>query len=402
MPDGKSRAAGVGMLLSRLSRLWRDEAAHAVVVQLLVVAAVFGTIAWLIGNVAANFAALDKTFGFDFLWELPANYDINQTLIEYTNRDSHLAAAVVGLINTALVALVGVALATVLGFVLGAMRLSENWLISRLAAVYVEFTRNTPVLLLILLWHGIIINTLPLPRQAISIGDAAFLSNRGFYIPRPIFESGAWIVAAALVAGVAAVALIYRRARRVRDATGRQLPAGWLSAAAVVLPTGLAFFATGVPISFELPELRGFNYRGGLYLIPEFVALTWALAFYTSGFIAENVRAGILAVHKGQTEAARSLGLRPNRVLTLVTLPQALRVIVPPLTSSYLDLTKNSSLAIAIGYMDLVATLGGITLNQTGREMECMILVMIVYLAISLGISVFMNWYNRRVRLVER
>ena len=385
-----------------LSRLWRDEAAHAVVVQLLVVAAVFGTIAWLIGNVAANFAALDKTFGFDFLWELPANYDINQTLIEYTNRDSHLRAAVVGLVNTALVALVGIAVATVLGFVLGAMRLSENWLVSRLAAVYVEFTRNTPVLLLILLWHGIIINTLPLPRQAISIGDAAFLSNRGFYIPRPIFESGAWIVAAALVAGVAAVALIYRRARRVRDATGRQLPAGWLSAAAVVLPTGLAIFATGVPVSFELPELRGFNYRGGLYLIPEFVALTWALAFYTSGFIAENVRAGILAVHKGQTEAARSLGLRPNRVLTLVTLPQALRVIVPPLTSSYLDLTKNSSLAIAIGYMDLVATLGGITLNQTGREMECMILVMIVYLAISLGISVFMNWYNSRVRLVER
>ncbi len=385
-----------------LSRLWRDEAAHAVVVQLLVVAAVFGTIAWLIGNVAANFAALDKTFGFDFLWQLPANYDINQTLIEYTNRDSHLRAAVVGLVNTALVALVGIAVATVLGFVLGAMRLSENWLISRLAAVYVEFTRNTPVLLLILLWHGIIINTLPLPRQAISIGDAAFLSNRGFYVPRPIFESGAWIVAVALVVGVAAVALIYRRARRVRDATGRQLPAGWLSAAAVVLPTGLAFFATGVPISFELPELRGFNYRGGLYLIPEFVALTWALAFYTSGFIAENVRAGILAVHKGQTEAARSLGLRPNRVLTLVTLPQALRVIVPPLTSSYLDLTKNSSLAIAIGYMDLVATLGGITLNQTGREMECMILVMIVYLAISLGISVFMNWYNSRVRLVER
>ena len=397
---GETRVAARGGMF--LSRLWRDEAAHAIVIQLLVVAAVFGTIAWFIGNVAANFAALDKTFGFDFLWELPANYDINQTLIEYTNRDTHLRAAVVGLINTAFVALVGVALATVLGFVVGAMRLSENWLVSRLAAVYVEFTRNTPVLLLILLWHGIIINTLPLPRQAISIGDAAFLSNRGFYIPRPIFESGAWIVAAALIAGVAATVLTYRHARRVRDATGRQLPAGLISAAAIVLPTGLAFFATGVPISFELPELRGFNYQGGLYLIPEFVALTWALAFYTSGFIAENVRAGILAVDKGQTEAARSLGLRPNRVLTLVTLPQALRVIVPPLTSSYLDLTKNSSLAIAIGYMDLVATLGGITLNQTGREMECMILVMIVYLAISLGISVFMNWYNSRVRLVER
>ena len=386
----------------RLSLLWRDEEVRGVTIQILVVFGFFAVVAWLISNVVANFAALDKTFGFDFLWELSANYDINQTLIEYNNQDTHLRAALVGLINTGLVAVVGVALATVLGFVVGALRLSDNWLVSRLAYVYVEFTRNSPVLLLILLWHGIIINTLPHPRQALTIGESVFLSNRGFYVPRPVFEDGSWIVAAALLVGVALAFAVFAHARRVQNDTGRQLPVGWISAAVVILPPATAFAATGAPLSFEVPVLRGFNFSGGLYLIPEFVALTWALAFYTSGFIAENVRAGILAISRGQTEAAQSLGLRPNRVLSLVILPQALRVIIPPLTSSYLDLTKNSSLAIAIGYMDLVATLGGITLNQTGREMETMILVMLIYLALSLAISLFMNWYNARVRLVER
>ena len=386
----------------RLSLLWRDEDVRGVVIQLLVVLGFFAVVAWLISNVVANFAALDKTFGFDFLWELPANYDINQTLIEYSNRDTHLRASFVGLLNTILVAVVGIALATVLGFLVGALRLSENWLVSRLAYVYVEFTRNSPVLLLILLWHGIIINTLPHPRQALTIGESVFLSNRGFYVPRPIFEDGSWIVAAALLVAVAVAFAVFAHARRVQNATGRQLPAGWISTAVIVVLPAAAFAAAGAPLSFEVPALRGFNFSGGLYLIPEFVALTWALAFYTSGFIAENVRAGILAIDRGQTEAAQSLGLRPNRVLSLVILPQALRVIIPPLTSSYLDLTKNSSLAIAIGYMDFVATLGGITLNQTGREMECMILVMLVYLALSLAIAWFMNWYNARVRLVER
>ncbi len=375
---------------------------RGVVIQVLVVLAVLALVAWMIGNVAANFAVLDKTFGFDFLWRLPANYDINLALIEYNNRDTHLRAALVGLINTGLVAVIGIILATVLGFLVGIFRLSDNWLVSRIAYVYVEFTRNTPVLLLILLWHGIIIHMLPHPRQAIAVGDAAFLSNRGFYVPRPVFEDGSGWAVLALVAALAAVFLVRRHVRRVRDATGRQLPGGWISAALIVGLPGLAFVAAGVPLSFELPAFQGFNFHGGLYLIPEFVALTWALAFYTSGFIAENVRAGILATDKGQIEAAQSLGLPRRRVLSLVILPQALRVIIPPLTSSYLDLTKNSSLAIAIGYMDLVATLGGITLNQTGREMEAMILVMLVYLAISLSISVFMNWYNRRVRLVER
>ena len=380
--------------------LWRDEALRAIALQVLVIVAVFAAAAWLIGNVAANFAALDKTFGFGFLWELPANYDINQKLIDYNNQNTHLRAALVGLINTALVAVVGISLATVLGFFVGAMRLSDNWLVSRLAYFYVEFTRNTPVLLLILLWHGILINTLPHPRQAISLGDSFFLSNRGFYVARPVFDTGFSVAGAVLAAGLLGIWLVYRQGRRAREVTRinqRVFRYG------MVLIIGLAvvvYAAVGAQMTVERPVLRGFNFQGGLTLIPEFVALTWALAFYTSGFIAENVRAGILAIDRGQTDAARALGLTPRRTMKLVILPQAMRVIIPPLTSSYLDLIKNSSLAIAIGYMDLVATLGGITLNQTGREMEAMLLVMLVYLTISLTLAGFMNWYNRRVRLV--
>ena len=380
--------------------LWRDEALRAIALQVLVIVAVFAAAAWLIGNVAANFAALDKTFGFGFLWELPANYDINQKLIDYNNQNTHLRAALVGLINTALVAVVGIILATVLGFFVGAMRLSDNWLVSRLAYFYVEFTRNTPVLLLILLWHGILINTLPHPRQAISLGDSFFLSNRGFYVPRPAFDAGFAVAGAVLAVGLLGIWLVYRRGRQAREATKRNQRAIRYGMVFVIGLAAVVYAAAGAQITVERPVLRGFNFQGGLTLIPEFVALTWALAFYTSGFIAENVRAGILAVDRGQTDAARALGLTPRRTMKLVVLPQAMRVIIPPLTSSYLDLIKNSSLAIAIGYMDLVATLGGITLNQTGREMEAMLLVMLVYLTISLTIAGFMNWYNRRVRLV--
>lgn len=381
------------------SSLWRDETFRAVGIQVLVVLIFFGVLGWLIANVAANFAALDKTFGFGFLWKLPAGYDINQTLIAYTNQNSHLRAALVGLINTGLVAVVGIVLATMLGVAVGVMRLSGNWLVSRLAYVYVEFTRNTPVLLLILLWHGIIINTLPHPRQALDLGGSVFLSNRGFYLPAPVFQDGFEIVAGAFFAGIAGAWLLYRRGSGTRINRPRRLACGL---ALVLAATAIAYAVAGGSVALDRPALRGFNFQGGLTLIPEFVALTWALAFYTSGFIAENVRAGILAVDRGQTDAARALGLTEHRAMRLVILPQAMRVIVPPLTSSYLDLMKNSSLAIAIGYMDLVATLGGITLTQTGREMETMLLVMLIYLLVSLSIAGLMNLYNRRTRLVER
>lgn len=383
------------------SRVWRDESLRGTLIQVLAMAAFFATAAWLLGNVAANFAALDKTFGFGFLG-LPANYDINQSLIEYSSQDTHLRAAVVGLINTLLVAAIGVVIATVVGLIVGIMRLSDNWLVAKIAYLFVEFTRNTPVLLLILLAHGIIINVLPHPRRALALGDSVFLSNRGMFVPRPVLEAGSLLVVLAFLAGLTAIWLLRRRARALQAQTGRRI--GWFlpGMGALAALTGGAFLVTGAPVGFEVPALRGFNYSGGMTLLPELVALTGALGIYTAGFVAEIVRGGVLSVDTGQTEAARALGLPERRVMSLVILPQALRVIVPPLTSEYLSLAKNSSLAIAIGYMDLMATLGGITLNQTGREVEAMILVMLVYLAISLAIAMFMNWYNRRVRIVGR
>jgi general L-amino acid transport system permease protein len=385
--------------MSYLNSIWRNEQSRGILIQIFVLAGFFALFSWLISNVISNFAALNKGFGFDFLM-LPAGYDINQTLIEYTNRSTHLRAAIVGLLNTFLVAAVGVVLATLLGFLLGVARLSRNWLVSKLAYIYIEFTRNVPVLLHILLWHGIIINTMPHPRNALTIGDVLFLTNRGLYVPKPIAETGIWLVWLGFVAALFFSVGFARYARVRQRQSGVQLPVFRVNLAICILLPLLAFFAAGQPISLNFPALKGFNFRGGIQLPPEFVALTFALSIYTAAFIGEIVRAGIIAVDKGQREAAEAIGLRPSQVMNEVILPQARRIIIPPLTSQYLNLTKNSSLAIAIGYMDIVATLGGITLNQTGREMETMLMVMGIYLIISLLISAFMNWYNSRVRLV--
>ena len=387
--------------MSYLNSIWRNEQSRGILIQIFVLAGFFALFSWLISNVISNFAALNKGFGFDFLM-LPAGYDINQTLIEYTNRSTHLRAAIVGLLNTFLVAAVGVVLATLLGFLLGVARLSRNWLVSKLAYIYIEFTRNVPVLLHILLWHGIIINTMPHPRNALTIGDVLFLTNRGLYVPKPIAETGIWLVWLGFVAALFFSVGFARYARVRQRQSGVQLPVFRVNLAICILLPLLAFFAAGQPISLNFPALKGFNFRGGIQLPPEFVALTFALSIYTAAFIGEIVRAGIIAVDKGQREAAEAIGLRPSQVMNEVILPQARRIIIPPLTSQYLNLTKNSSLAIAIGYMDIVATLGGITLNQTGREMETMLMVMGIYLIISLLISAFMNWYNSRVRLVGR
>ena len=387
--------------MDTLTRIWRHEESRAVVIQILVIAAVFGSFGWLISNLVTNFAALNKNFGFDFLLQ-PAGYDINQYLIEYTNRSSHLRAAIVGLLNTFLVAIFGIVLATIMGVILGIIRLSNNWLARNLTYWYIEFTRNVPILLHILLWHGIIINTLPHPKRALAFGDVSFLTNRGFYVPKPIAEAGIEVVYLAIVAAITFAVFFTRYARKVQSETGKQLPVFWTNLGVLFAVPVVVYLLAGSPLSFDIPALKGFNFKGGMHLLPEFVALTFALAIYTAAFIAENVRAGILAIHKGQREAAEALGLRPGKVMRLVILPQARRVIIPPLTSQYLNLTKNSSLAIAIGYMDLVATLGGITLNQTGREIETMMLVMGMYLLISLTISAGMNWYNNAVKLVDR
>ena len=387
---------------SLIARLWRNQETRAVILQILTLAIVFALVAFVLRNVAVNLEAIGKEFSFDFL-TAPAAYDITfSPFIDYTSRDSHLLAATVGILNTLLVAVCGVIAATLLGVTMGILRLSRNWLVNRIVYVFLEFTRNVPVLLHILLVHGIVVTTFPAPREAIGFGDTVFISNRGFYVPAPVFEWGMGIVAAVLVIAIVAALAFRRWARRVQTETGKIYPVFWICSGIVAGATAIAFLVMGAPMSWEVPALKGFNFQGGMALKPEFLALWLALTYYTACFIAEIVRSGILAVSHGQTEAAYALGLRPNRNLQLVVLPQALRIIIPPLVSQYLNLTKNSSLAIAIGYMDIVATIGGISLMQTGKEMETMTIVIGVYLVLSLVISAFMNWFNRSIRYKER
>ena len=387
---------------SALARLWSNKETRSLLLQTATLVVVLTMAALVLRNVVINLEAIGKDFSFDFL-SAPAAYDITfSPFLDYSSRDTHLRAAAVGILNTLLVAVCGIAAATVLGVTMGIMRLSRNWLINRMVYVFLEFARNVPVLLHILLVHGIIVTTMPPPRSAIDLGGTAFVSNRGFFVPSPVFEEGSGIVGAVLVIAIAAAILFRRWAKRVQTETGRIYPVFWTCTAIVLGATALAFLLAGMPLSWEIPELKGFNFQGGMALKPEFLALWLALSYYTSCFIAEIVRAGILAVSHGQTEASYALGLRPNRTLQLVILPQALRIIVPPLVSQYLNITKNSSLAIAIGYMDVVATIGGISLMQTGKEMETMIIVLGVYLLFSLIISAFMNWFNRSIRFRER
>ena len=386
---------------SLLYRIFNDKETRSVAIQVLTISLLFAFFFYIIRNAVINLEAIGKGYSFSFLWE-PASYDISQRLIEYDSRSTHMRAMFVGILNTILVAFCGIILATVVGFVLGVARLSHNWLINRVVYVYIEYVRNVPVLLHILMVHGMIINTLPRPKDAINIEDTFFLSNRGFYVPKPLFEPAMWAVFIAFVIGVGFSIWFSRYAKKVQDATGKIYPVVWISLGAVILFPILVYLVVGQPITLEYAVLKGFNYKGGLVLRPEFLALTLALALYTAAFIAEIVRAGIQAISHGQTEASYALGIRPNRTMRLIIIPQALRVIIPPLSSQYLNLTKNSSLAIAIGYMDIVGTIGGVSLNQTGREMECMTIVLLLYLSFSLSISAFMNWYNKKMKLVER
>ncbi|MEK9752939.1 MAG: amino acid ABC transporter permease [Rhodospirillaceae bacterium] len=399
--QSKAAASGASAGGNGLLRLWNDKEARSVIFQIMTVVGVFAFLGFIGTNAIANLERVGKTFSFDFLG-FPASYDINQHLIEYTSQSTHMRAGLVGLLNTLLVAGCGVVLASILGFILGVLRLSHNWLITRIVYVFIEFTRNVPVLLHILLIHGLIVHSLPQPRQAISLGDEIFLSNRGFFIPKPIFHEAFWFTVVALVIAVIGVVVFRSWARKRQEETGHIYPVFWIGLGAIVGLPLVAFLVTGAPVDWEVPKMGRFNLRGGLVVLPEFLALWLALSLYTSAFIAEIVRAGILAVSHGQWEAAMALGVRRSQILNLIIIPQALRVIVPPLTSQYLNLTKNSSLAVAIGYMDIVATLGGISLMQTGKEMETMMIVLSIYLVISLLISSVMNWYNKRIKLVER
>ena len=386
-----------------LLQLWRNKESRGVIIQIFTMLVVFALLAAIARNVVINLEAVGKEFSFGFLlW--PAAYDIGfSPFLEYTNQSTHLRAGVVGLLNTLLVAFWGCLLATALGFVLGIMRLSRNWLVNKVSYVYVEFMRNVPILIHILAIYALVVTLLPSAKKAINVGaDAFFLSNRGFYVPSPVFEDGATFVGIVILISIALVFFFKRWARRAQDQTGKIYPVLWVSIGILIALPGIAFVAKGMPISWDVPVLKGFNFKGGMAIKPEFLALWLGLSLYTACFIAEIVRAGIAAVSHGQSEAAFALGLRPNRTLQLIIIPQAMRVIVPPLCSQYLNLTKNSSLAIAIGYMDITATLGGISLMQTGKEMETMLIVMGVYLVISLLISAFMNWFNHRIKLTER
>jgi len=387
---------------------------------------------WLGRNIVANLEELGKDFDFGFLWSR-AGYDINQRLIEYSNDSTHGRAAIVGILNTLLVAVLGCALATVLGVIAGVLRLSNNWIVARLMSIYVEGFRNIPLLLWIILIFAVMTESTPQPRDfrgdnpeaSMIFGESVAVTNRGVYVPNILFTrslggnemteaaEGAeaavvpaasgldWLlVIVVLGASIFAAKAIGRWATARQEATGERPPAFWMQLGVIVLPVAVVFLSLGATLDY--PALRGFNFGGGIHLRNSLIALWFALALYTGAFIAEIVRAGILAVSKGQTEAAFALGLRPSRTMNLVILPQALRVIIPPLISQYLNLTKNSSLAIAVGYMDVRSTLGGITINQTGRELEGMLLLGLFYLVTSLVISGAMNIYNNSVKLKER
>ena len=385
-----------------LLRLWRNKEYRSVFIQITTILILFTLLGMIGNNVVTNLEKAGKEFSFGFL-SYPAGYDITfQPFISFSPTDTHLRAAVVGLLNTLLVAVTGVIIASILGFTMGVLRLSNNWLISKIVYVFLEFTRNIPVLLHIFFVYGIFLYVLPVPKKAVNISDTVFLTNRGFFIPSLVFEDGFGYVLLALLAALAAVIAFVVWERKNQDETGENYPVFSISAAIIIGLPLLTFFISGSPLSWDIPAIKGFNFKGGTSIKPEYIALTFALAYYTSCFIAEIVRSGILAVSKGQTEASHALGLTHGSTLRLVIIPQALRVIIPPLASQYLNLTKNSSLAIAIGYMDVVATIGGISLMQTGKEMETMIFVLLTYLSISLLISAFMNWFNKRMSLVER
>lgn len=355
---------------------------------------------WIFDNTTENLARSNTASGYQFL-KGRAGFDIGQSLIPYTSDSTYGRAIFVGFLNTLLVASVGIVTATVIGFLVGIGRLSRNWLVAKLCTVYVEVFRNVPVLLIIFFFYKGVLSSLPQVRDSLELPFGMFLNNRGFAFPKPVWGDGAMLIPIALLIGLVLAVVLARWAKARQMATGRQFHTAW---AAIALIAGLplvAFIVTGMPLSFDFPVAGRFNLTGGAVVAPEFVALYLALSFYTASFIAEIIRAGIRGVPRGQTEAASALGLQPNVTTRLVVMPQALRIIIPPLTSQYLNLTKNSSLGIAIGFPELVAT-GGTTMNQTGQAIEVVSIWLVVYLGISIVTSLFMNWFNAKMALVER
>lgn len=392
----------------RLSMLINDKRYRSYTFQFLALMVLICLMAFLGWNLMQNLTAAGLNISYSFLGE-PAGYDINQRLIEYNSQSTHWRASVVGVLNTLLVAFLGCLMATIFGVFAGIFRLSNNWIVAKIMAVYVEIFRNVPVLIWILIINAVFLAALPQPRafrgenpEATMLFDAFAFTGRGIYMPKPVLYEGGLLVVITFVLSLIAIFFYRRYSRKTLFDHGVVLPVLWPSLAILFVPTLAMFFLLGNPIGLEYPALKGFNFKGGIWARGSLLSLWFALSIYTGAFIAENVRAGIQAVSKGQSEAAASLGLRPGRIMNLVILPQALRVIIPPLISNYLNLTKNSSLAIAVGYMDVTGTLGGITLNQTGRAIETILLLMAFYLTISLGISAIMNVYNNSIKLKGR
>lgn len=380
---------------------WYDPRVRSLFFQILAIAAVAWAGWTLVENTLSNMESRGISTGFGFLEET-AGFGIIMSLVPYDSTMSYGRTFWVGLTNTLLVSAMGIIAATLLGFIIGVARLSSNWLVAKVSLFYIEVIRNIPLLLQIFFWYFAVLGALPSPRQSVEVGGTMFLNNRGLYLPEPVTQDGFGLVWGAIAVAIAAVVGIRLWAKKRQTATGQIFPTVKVGAAILVLLPVLAYFVAGSPMEWDVPALKGFNFGGGITIIPELAALWLALSLYTASFIAEIVRSGILSVSKGQTEASKALGLPNGLTLRLVVIPQAMRVIIPPLTSQYLNLAKNSSLATAIGYPDLVAVFMGTTLNQTGQAVEVVAITMAVYLTISLSISLFMNIYNRAVAIKER
>lgn len=405
----------MNVLKSNLSKLLYDAKVRSLAFQATILGLLFGGVWWLISNTIENLAAQNKSFGFGFL-EQTAGFQISSTLgtwaLNYNvGNSTYVDVFLIGIVNTLLVASLGIVAATILGFVIGVMRLSENVVFKLFSAVYVEVLRNVPLLLQLFFWYFAVLRALPSRRGQIEIVDGlAGINITGLYLPAPIAQGGMGVLSVAFLLLVGVAIWLSHWATKRQNDTGRAFPAFWVGVALIIFGTSAVYFALGQPIDWSLPVFkdtgpalrRGFQIGNGMVIVPEFIAVWLALSLYTAAFIAEIVRAGILAVAKGQTEASYSLGLRPSITLRLVVIPQALRIIIPPLTSQFLNLTKNSSLAVAIAYPELVSIFAGTALNQVGREIEMIAMMMAVYLFFSLVTSIFMNWFNARVKLVER
>lgn len=382
--------------------LVNDPRVRALFFQALVVGLVLILGGIIISNTMANLESQGIASGFGFL-DTTAGFAIGYSpFVEYNEQNTYRWALWVGILNTLLVAFIGVLFATIIGFVVGVARLSKNWLIAQLALIYIELLRNVPLLLQIFVWYFGVLRALPGPRQSVDFGGTIFVNNRGMFVPAPVYEAGFSVVTIAFVVAIIGCIFLSRWAKKRMELTGQPFPVFWTSLGVIIGLPLIGAAVMGFPLSWDYAELSGFNFKGGAELPPELVALAVALATYTGAFIAEIVRAGIMSVNKGQTEASYALGLKPGVTLRLVVIPQALRVIIPPLTSQYLNLTKNSSLAAAIAYPDIILVFAGTVLMQTGQAVEIIAIAMGFYLFVSLVISMFMNWYNTKMALVER